>query len=541
MKKLLYIFLIISRMCGIWGGSSFAQNLVPNWDFETYSPCPAGISDLNVAAPWTNASQATPDYYNACAIPPNPVNVPNALLGYRTARSGVGFAGLITYEDAGFFGCPDPFTSSIWREYITTQLTSPLVAGQDYCVQFYVSLPRDTKYATAEIGMYLSTTPINSPDSVNLTYIPQIVNTSGVITDTVNWVLIQGTFTAAGGEQYITIGNFNDDGGTTIQCFNSGSFNPYAYYYIEDVCVAINCCSAPCDLIVSADSTDETCSASDGTATAILSGGTSPYTYSWNTVPIQTASTATGLSAGTYTVIVTDASGCADTVSVTVNNIGGNITITFTSINISCNGVCDGTATANPSGGTSPYTYQWDANAGNQTTQTATGLCAGNYSVTITDASGCTSSASVTITQPALLSVTVSSVDVICNGGNGGTATATPNGGASPYFYSWSDGQATATATGLTAGLYIITITDNNNCSANTSVTINEPAAITLTTGSTPENCGLNDGTAIVSATGGILPYTYLWNDSLGQTTTTATGLPAGSYVVIVTDSNNCS
>jgi len=294
-------------------------------------------------------------------------------------------------------------------------------------------------------------------------------------------------------------------------------------------------------LTIITDSTDETCSASDGTATAIPSGGTSPYSYSWNTVPIQTTSTATGLSAGTYTVIVTDSSGCADTASVTVNNIGGNVTITFTSTNVSCNGLCDGTATANPSGGTSPYTYQWDANAGNQTTQTATGLCAVSYSVNITDANGCTGSASVTINQPALLSVTVNSIDVSCNGDGDGTATATPNGGASPYFYSWSDGQATATATGLTAGIYIITITDNNNCSVNTSVTINEPAAIILTTGSTDENCGLSDGTATVLATGGTSPYTYLWNDSLGQTSATATGLPAGSYVVIVTDSSNCS
>jgi len=547
MKKLLYIFLIIPFLGVVLiiigrGGSSFAQNLVPNWDFETFSSCPTGISQLDLATPWFNADSATPDYYNACATQASMVKVPNPLLGYQQARSGVGYAGFIVYEDFALFNCPEPAFSSEWREYLEVQLTSPLVAGQTYCVQFYVNLATDVKYAAGPIGLYFSDTLVFAQITTPLPFTPQIVN-PGVITDTLNWVLIQGSYTAVGGEQYIIIGNFNDDAGTTVQCFNTNaSFgNTYAYYYIEDVCVSINCCFAPCDLTVSADSTDETCSASDGTATAIPFGGTSPYTYSWNTVPIQNTSTATGLSAGTYTVIVTDSSGCADTASVTVNNVGGSLSVSTTQADVSCNSLCDGTATENPSGGTSPYTYQWDANAGNQTTQTATGLCAGSYSVTITDASGCTGSASVLITQPALLSVTVSSVDVICNGGNDGTATAIPNGGASPYFYSWSDGQATATATGLSAGTYIVTVTDNNSCSVNTSVTINEPAAITLTTGSTDESCGLSDGTATVSATGGTLPYTYLWNDSLGQTTTTATGLPAGSYFVIVTDSNNCS
>ncbi len=142
-----------------------------------------------------------------------------------------------------------------------------------------------------------------------------------------------------------------------------------------------------------------------------------------------------------------------------------------------CNGGTDGTATATVTGGLAPFTYLWD-DAGSQTTATATGLAAGTYSVTVTDANGCTTSETVTVTEPTAVSATMSSTDETA-AGNDGTATATATGGTSPYTYMWdaaAGSQTTATATGLTAGTYVVTITDANGCTYMDSVVVNSAA-----------------------------------------------------------------
>lgn len=214
-------------------------------------------------------------------------------------------------------------------------------------------------------------------------------------------------------------------------------------------------------------STDATCGGSDGTATATAAGGTPPYTYQWDAAAgSQTTQTATNLAAGTYTVTVLDASSCSASISVTVNDIAGPTGTATVDGDVACNGGADGSATATATGGTAPYTYQWD-DAGAQTTATATGLAAGTYNCTITDNNGCTTTVSVTVTEPSALSAsTVDNLD--------GTATATATGGTPPYTYSWDDAgsQTTATATGLGAGTYTCTVTDANGCTTTSSVTV---------------------------------------------------------------------
>ena len=296
----------------------------------------------------------------------------------------------------------------------------------------------------------------------------------------------------------------------------------------------------------------------DGTATANPSGGTAPYTYSWSDG--QTSATATGLVAGTYTVTVTDTNGCIQTASVTLTEPAAPIALATTlstsitgGFNINCNGGTDGTATVNPSGGTAPYTFAW---SDGQTTQTATGLSAGNITVVVTDANGCVDSVTIGLTEPAApisLATSLSTsltggFNINCNGGTDGTATVTPSGGTAPYTYAWSDGQNTQTATGLSAGNISVVVTDANGCTDSVTVGLTEPAApISLTTtlstsitGGFNINCnGGNDGTATVNPAGGTAPYTYLWSD--GQNTQTATGLTAGNYTVVVTDANGCT
>ncbi len=278
----------------------------------------------------------------------------------------------------------------------------------------------------------------------------------------------------------------------------------------------------------------------NGSVSVAVTGGSAPYTYSWNTVPVQNTQTATGLCAGTYIVTVTDAAGCTSTGSYTVTQPTA-ITTTQTQVNVLCNGNCTGTATVTPSGGTPGYTYSWNTTPV-QNTQTATGLCAGNYTVTVTDANGCTRTATYTITQPTALATTQSQVNVLCNGQCTGTATVTASGGTPAYTYAWSpSGGNAATATGLCAGNYTVTVTDANGCTRTATYTITQPTAITTTQSQVNVLCnGQCTGTATVTASGGTPAYTYAWTPS-GGNAATATGLCAGNYTVTVTDANGCS
>ena len=524
------------------------QNLVPNWDFESYTTCPAGISELDKVAPWFNATAATPDYYNACVPVMGMCNCPDAFLGYQQARSGVGFTGFIAYEDGGFLLCPDPLTSSTWREYMEIQLISPLVAGESYCVEYYVNLPNDVKYATETFGMYFSNTIINSGTTVNLLNTPQVVNNAGFITDTVNWTLVSGTYTATGGEQYIIIGNFEDDAGTNVNCANSGSFNGYAYIFVDDVCVTPDsiCCSSPCSIAATTLFTDENCSGSNGTGTVSVTTGLSPFTYTWSTFPIQTNATATGLSAGTYSVTVTEAGGCMDTLSVTITNIAGSLNISFNSTNVSCNSLCDGMATAIPTGGTAPYTYLWDDPCASVTPSLSCGACAGTYTVSVIDANGCMGSAPVVITEPPSLVIDISAMVITaasCASSDGSIVGITVSGGTSPYTYLWQDSVPSGVGTSIDlnnvpSGSYILTVTGADSCSVTTGPhTVNASGNANVVITKTDAGCGGGcTGTATATASGGTPPYYYAWSTSPVQTNALATGLCVGNYTVTVTD-----
>lgn len=277
-------------------------------------------------------------------------------------------------------------------------------------------------------------------------------------------------------------------------------------------------------------------STNNGTATASPSEGTAPYTYEWSDG--QMTPTASGLTAGTYTVTITDNDGCEAIDNIAVNQ-NPSITLNATVTNVTCNSLQDGTASAVANGGTLPFQYIW---SNGQTTATSTGLNQGTYTVSVSDASGCLETQSVTITEPPAITVQFNVLNVGCNSTNDGTATATPSQGTSPYSYEWSDGQTTQTASGLTAAVYTVTITDDNGCEAIDNITVSQNAAIALTVSGANANCnGSEDGTATATATGGTPPLQYIWSaNANGQTTTTATGLPAGTYTVSVTDVTGC-
>ena len=275
----------------------------------------------------------------------------------------------------------------------------------------------------------------------------------------------------------------------------------------------------------------------NGSATVVASGGTAPYTYAW--APSGgNAATANGLCAGTYTVTVTDANGCTRTATYTITQPPA-LTVTSAQTNINCFGNCNGTATITASGGTAPYTYAWAPSGGNAAT--ATGLCAGTYTATVTDANGCTRTATYTITQPPALTSTQSQNNILCNNTCTGSATVTPSGGTAPYTYAWSPSGGTgASATGLCAGNYTVTITDANGCTRTATYSITQPPALTLATSVTPATCNQNNGSASVNASGGSPAYTYAWAPS-GGNAANATGLGPGTYTVTVTDANGCT
>lgn len=243
----------------------------------------------------------------------------------------------------------------------------------------------------------------------------------------------------------------------------------------------------PSPTVTLTGSSNVTCNgASNGSATVNATGGSGNYSYNWAPGGGSSA-TASGLPNGNYTVTVTDGSGCTASQTVAITQPPYINTFT-TQTNVNCNGGNNGTATVNASGGTGTLNFSWAPSGGNAAT--ATGLSAGSYTCTVTDANNCTVSEVMTITQPPAIAATISSTNVGCNGGNDGTATVVASGGTGALSYAWTpSGGTAATATGLTAGNYSCTITDANNCTSIVSVTITEPAAITASAGNNATYC----------------------------------------------------
>jgi uncharacterized repeat protein (TIGR03803 family) len=278
----------------------------------------------------------------------------------------------------------------------------------------------------------------------------------------------------------------------------------------------------------------------NGSASATVSGGTSPYTYAWSDAGSQTTANAVGLSVGSYTVTITDACG-GDITSAGVIITQPNILSisASTTANVICYGTNTGSASATVSGGTSPYTYLW-SDANSQSTITATGLVAGTYTVTITDACGSDlSTAGAVISGPSLLSVSaITTANASC--GNIGSASSSVSGGTMPYTYLWNDAnsQTTANAVGLSVGSYTVTITDAcGGDMATAGVIISGPSMLAATAVITANiTCyGTNTGSASATVSGGTSPYYYTWTPS-GGTNANATGLTAGTYSVYITD-----
>ena len=287
--------------------------------------------------------------------------------------------------------------------------------------------------------------------------------------------------------------------------------------------------------------TATTCGQNVGTAAVTGSGGTAPYTFAWagNGASGQTAATATALGVGSYTVTITDAKGCNTNTVANIAVLSGPAPVATTVSNVKCFGQSNGSTSVSATGGSTPYTYAW-SNGG--TNALDTGLVAGSYTITVTDAGGCSAQSVATVTQLTKLAVSGQGYNTTCFGGSDGYAVATPSGGTpNNYNFKWSNGSTIAAINGVVAGTYTITVTDGNGCVKDTSFVVGQPSVIAITTSSTSANCGQKDGSAAAQATGGTVGgsgYTYSW--SSGATGQTATAIGTGTYTVTVTDSKGC-
>jgi gliding motility-associated-like protein len=292
---------------------------------------------------------------------------------------------------------------------------------------------------------------------------------------------------------------------------------------------------------VTLSNTPASCSpGADGTATATVTGGTTPYTYSWTggTIPTgQGTNSISGLAAGTYTLTVQTPGGACPTVTTTTITQPVAPLTSSTNTNVSCFGLSDGTATATSTGGSAPLTYSWNPNV--SASSSVTGLPAGTYTCTTSDSKGCMVKTTVTVTQPALLTVNATGIPATCNGKCNGQIIGLPAGGTASYTYSWSGGCAAASCNTVCAGTYTATITDSHGCVATDTALVKQPTPIVLSMTPKPSHCSKPDGSDSVSASGGTPGYTYSWTPG-ANTMAFYNHILAGPYTVYVKDNNGC-
>jgi gliding motility-associated-like protein len=328
--------------------------------------------------------------------------------------------------------------------------------------------------------------------------------------------------------------------GATTQDISNLAFGNYSVTVTDaNACTTtsiISITQPPTSIQFSASLTQISCfNASNGAISLTPQGGTAPFTYTWSNGA--TTAVINSLSSGNYTINAVDANSCPFTNQYTITQ-PTVLSATSSSVNVNCFGASTGSINLTVSGGTSPYSYSWSNGA---TTEDLSNLPAGNFTVAIQDANGCTASLTVTISQtPTPVSLALTGTNLSCFANASGSVQSTVNGGVGPYSYNWSNGATTASITNLSIGTYTLTVTDNLGCNSSSSATITQPTLLQLSAQTTVIKCfGESTGAIDVSVTGGTIPYSYSWSNS--ETTQDLNNLPAGNYQLVLTDNNGCS
>lgn len=278
-------------------------------------------------------------------------------------------------------------------------------------------------------------------------------------------------------------------------------------------------------------STNASCNSSDGSLTATVSGGTTPYAYLWDGLT-ETTNMLTNVPAGGYQLIVTDGAGCTLSAIGNVGNSGAPAISLVGQVNVACAGAATGSIDVSVSGGVPPYSYSW---SNGETTQDIGGLMAGQYALEVTDVLGCIVSNTYSITQPPAITGTLAVTETTTPTSSNGAIDLTPMGGVPPYTYAWSNGLNSQDISNLFIGPYSVTITDANGCTVVESTTVTAVGALSTNLVVQPISCfGAGNGSLQVVITGGAMPYSILWSN--GSTQATISNLLPGIYQVTVTD-----
>ncbi len=428
-------------------------------------------------------------------------------------------------------------------DYQNTVGSTTIFAGET-CVQIQVPILDDSLYEETENFIITLNNPVNATLTDSLGEVTildtdpdcSLLQVSATTTD----LLCSGSET---GSIELTV-----NGGTGSYTYNwsNGSTEQNLSNLAEDdytvIVVDANGCSttgtysinSPATLIIEASMTSINCFGDEnGSIDLTVTGGTEPYSFNWSNG--STEQNPTGLAAGDYTIVITDANNCSLTETYTIEGPDA-LTQEANTTNVTCFGDENGSIEVTVTGGTEPYSFNW---SNGSTEQNQTGLATGDYTVIITDTNGCSSSETYTIDGPDALTQQASTTNVTCFGDENGSVEVTVTGGTGPYTFNWSNGSTEQNPTGLAAGDYTVIITDANGCSSSDTYTIDGPTEITLEANVTDVTCfGSSNGSIEMLVAGGTDPYTYNWSN--GANTKNINNLAGGVYVVTITDNNLC-
>ena len=414
-----------------------------------------------------------------------------------------------------------PPYSYLWSNGATTNLNRGLSAGS------YRVTITDDNGCTAVDGVTL-TDPVALTASVDAVDVDCFGESTGSLTVSVS----------GGTPPYSYIWTNGSDSATT-GLVGSGNYNVVITDFFGCTVAAAGTVNQPATALGGSINLDQPIFCA-GERTAIItasgSGGTPPYTYQWSFGP--STATWTDRGPGLYRVFIIDANGCRVSRQIVVEPPASSVEVRIFAYDVLCSGEDNGIAVAASEGGTPPYSFQW-SNGSNFVG--VVGLAPGQYFVTSTDGNGCTAVDSVIISEPSSLTPTLLDVqNVTINGVSDGSVDLDVSGGTPEYEYIWSNGATTQDLDSLAAGSYTCTITDQNNCEATITAVIVQPDQLLITVTGTNLLCfESNDGTAQVTASGGVSPYTYTW--STGSNASNLTNLPAGTYTVEVRDQNGAT
>lgn len=514
MKKISAILII----CSI-SAMSFAQNLVVNPSFESVNSgsllCSWYVSqaEFNSAINnWTNPTGGSSDIFHTSLATTcfcSPFSTHASSPGTQAPRTGNSMSALFVYGNGG---------CSPYREYLQGQLSSPLVPGQQYCVEFYVSMADKCQYACNNIGVYFTTANVNVASMCVYSATPQ-VNYTGIITDKTNWTLISLTFTPTAAYTRFMIGNFYNDAGTSTT--NVGGTVAQTRYFIDDVSVSL-CSPNP---VVTVNN-PVICSGQSATINA--SSSIAGTTFNWSTGASGNSITVSPTSTTTYTVTGTAPSGNTGTAlaTVTVNPVP------VLNINASPINICPGSSSSLSVTSNIPgSTFSWSSGqSGSPISVSPTSNT--TYIVTGTSPSSCSASASVTVGVNAVPTITVTNPSVC----NGVAANIVASGGAN---YNWSTGASgnSITVNPSTTTTYTVTGTNVLGCTGTSlsTVTVENNPTVSLSASSNPICAG---STAVISASG---TTNYNWSTGASGSSISVAPMSNTTYSVTGTSTGGCT